>query len=291
MTVTESQPIVVGIDGSKAAFRAAFWAAEEAVSRKAPLRLVAVIDGGGKDAKAEMASTGEELRGLKLALQTYEPALQVEMDVWTGEPADALVQASSSAQLLCVGWKGTHDSGPGRRGSTAAQVARKAESSVAIVHRRHAHRPVGPHRWVVAVLDDRRDADSILQAAGAEARSRAASILALSPWPPDSEQTSAIRERLEATFEAGGGGSDTLRCVLSRPDDIVDLLALSAQIDQLVIAWPDDASLVDQLLSSRSAHILRGTDCSLLILRNSRRDSLSSAGPPLRARSAGSPHP
>ena len=38
-----SRPIVVGIDGSKAAIRAALWAVDEAVSRDVPLRLVYAI--------------------------------------------------------------------------------------------------------------------------------------------------------------------------------------------------------------------------------------------------------
>ncbi|MGW0161510.1 universal stress protein [Mycobacterium sp. NPDC003323] len=276
MTVSDSQPVVVGVDGSKTAFRAAFWAAEEAVTRNAPLRLVTVLVRHDRNPSTDTANAGKELRELKAALQAYQPALDVETDLLTGDPADVLAEASRSAQLLCVGWKGTHDSGPGRRGSTAARVARTAKSSVAIVHRRHAHHPVGPHRWVVAVLDDRFDSTGLLQVAGAEARSRTASILALSPWPTDSKRTAGIRHALAATFREGAG-KDTLRCVLQRPDDIVDLLALSAQIDQLVITWPDDPGLVNQLLSTRSTNILRGTDCSLLIFRDSQHGGPSGA--------------
>lgn len=267
MTVPVSPPVVVGIDGSKAAVRAAFWAAEEATSRSVPLRLVTVLSGCSEDPFTTAAVASAELSRIKAALQAYEPALEVECDVLNGDPGDVLAETSRSARLLCVGWKGTHNSGPGRRGSTAAMLARTAKSSVAIVHRRHAHHPVGPHRWVVAICDDRRDSTGLLQTAGAEARSRAASILALSPWPAESDRTADIRAALAAT--AGNGApKDMLRCVLPRPDDIVDLLALSAQIDQLVIVWPDDPALINQLLSSRSTDILRETDCTLLILRD-----------------------
>lgn len=38
-----SAPVVVGVDGSHAALRAAVWAVDEALSRKARLRLVHVI--------------------------------------------------------------------------------------------------------------------------------------------------------------------------------------------------------------------------------------------------------
>nr|WP_293313996.1 universal stress protein [Mycobacterium sp.] len=39
------QPIVVGIDGSKAALQAALWAVDEALSRDAPLRLLCALEG------------------------------------------------------------------------------------------------------------------------------------------------------------------------------------------------------------------------------------------------------
>ena len=38
------QPVVVGIDGSKAAIRAALWAVDEAASRDTPLRLLCAIE-------------------------------------------------------------------------------------------------------------------------------------------------------------------------------------------------------------------------------------------------------
>ena len=44
-----SSPIVVGIDGSKYAIRAAIWAVDEAVRRDAALLLTCVIDSDAKD--------------------------------------------------------------------------------------------------------------------------------------------------------------------------------------------------------------------------------------------------
>ena len=39
----DTRPVVVGVDGSQAALDAALWAADEAVDRSAPLRLVHAI--------------------------------------------------------------------------------------------------------------------------------------------------------------------------------------------------------------------------------------------------------
>ena len=44
-----SRSVVVGIDGSHSAIDAALWAADEAVSRDVPLRLVYAIDPGNTE--------------------------------------------------------------------------------------------------------------------------------------------------------------------------------------------------------------------------------------------------
>ena len=61
--------------------------------------------------------------------------------------------------------------------------------------------------------------------------------------------------------------------MLPRPDDIADLLAQSADIDQLVIASADDGDVVDQLRSAGVRDTLRGTNCSVLLVHVDRKDS------------------
>ncbi|CDO11043.1 universal stress protein [Mycolicibacterium cosmeticum] len=262
-------PIVVGIDGSKFARRAAFWAAEEAVSRQVPLRLIYVVEADDPDSDAVAVEAADALRSVTDTLNASGLQVKVETDILQGDPVDVLAEASRSAGLMCLGWKGTHDSGPGRRGSTAALVAQAAECSVAVVHRRHAREAPGPHRWVVAVLDDRPHPRAILQKAIDEASLRDASILALTPWPAESERSEHIRAKIKAYLdERDPDDAGILVCVLPRPGDVTDLLAQSADIDQLVIAQADDPELVAQLVDPVTAAILRGTDCSLLVLRD-----------------------
>ena len=55
MDQSAASPIVVGIDGSKHAIRAAVWAVDEAVSRDAQLLLVCVIDPDSRDLDREYA--------------------------------------------------------------------------------------------------------------------------------------------------------------------------------------------------------------------------------------------
>ena len=58
-----SRPVVVGIDGSKAAIQAALWAVDEAVSRDVPLRLLYAIEQGD----AQDAERGCQARKLATA--------------------------------------------------------------------------------------------------------------------------------------------------------------------------------------------------------------------------------
>ena len=66
---------------------------------------------------------------------------------WT---VGVLVEASRSAAMICVGWKGVTHSRRERSGSTAAGVARTAHSAVAVIRRRHAN-PFPTNLWIVGV--------------------------------------------------------------------------------------------------------------------------------------------
>lgn len=261
MTTSISLPIVVGIDGSKSALRAAFWAADEAADRNVPLRLVQVVevDDHVGNTTAHAVRTLQEASD---ALNASGRQVTIETDILQGDPVDVLAEASRSADMVCVGWKGTHDSGPGRRGSTAARLAQTVQAPLAIVHRRHAHERVGPHRWIVAVLNDTPEPHVVLERAMQEAKLRDASILALTPWPAGSPRSENVGAKLESLV----GDRDIQIAVLPRSDDITNLLAQSAGIDQLVIASADDSESIAQLVSPVATAILRGTNCSLLVL-------------------------
>jgi hypothetical protein len=56
-----SAPVIVGIDGSTAALRAALWAIDEAVSRDTPIRLVHVAPASGHDLDEALADAKDVL--------------------------------------------------------------------------------------------------------------------------------------------------------------------------------------------------------------------------------------
>ncbi|ANE79700.1 hypothetical protein A7U43_10515 [Mycobacterium adipatum] len=273
MTTSGSTAIVVGIDGSKSAVKAALWAADEAVSRDIPLRLIHVVAPHQHDHDRADEYGHRVLRAAADELSGTGQQVKVEIDVLHGDPVDVLAEASRSAEMVCVGWKGRHDSGSAGRGATAARLAVAAHCSVAIVRRRRIHHAVGPHRWVVAVLGSEARPHGVVNRAVEEALLRGAEILALSPWGAESAETEAIRAEFIAQLDDRDSAADITLCVLPRPDDIADLLAQSADIDQLVIASADDGDVVDQLRSAGVRDTLRGTNCSVLLVHVDRKDS------------------
>lgn len=276
MTDEGSPPVVVGIDGSKAALRAALWAVDEAITRDTTVRLVCAVTAPHDHLDEALARARHALRDASAAVEGCGQPVKVETDALQGDPVDVLTEASRSAALVCVGWKGTHDSGDAGRGSTAARVAREAHSPVAIVRRRHTHEGVGPNRWIVAVLTESPDAHAVLHTAMDEAQLRHASILALTPWGQTSGHDGGadIRAKLDRYLEdADRDDADIQICALPRPDNMLNLLTQSADVDQLVVASADDSRLLAELVGPPIRAVLKGTNCSVLFLRDGGTDS------------------
>jgi nucleotide-binding universal stress UspA family protein len=122
-------PVVVGVDGSRAALDIVDLAAAEAVRRGARLVIVHVWPGryGGpfrsRGAAAPGAGDGRHLVDLAARrAQHREPGLHVSTELVDDSPADTLVRRSAGAALIVVGH---HDAAGTRRswGSTAAYLA------------------------------------------------------------------------------------------------------------------------------------------------------------------------
>jgi nucleotide-binding universal stress UspA family protein len=270
-----SAPVVVGIDGSTAALRAALWAVDEAVSRDTPLRLVHVMPASGHGLDEALADARDVLHKAWTEVEATGKPVKIESDIVHGDPADALVGASRSAHLVCVGWKGTHDSSRGRRGPTAASVARAAASPVAVVRRRHTHKSSSFHKWIIAVLDESPESHPVLQTAIDEALLRHSPVLALtscSPTTRDNDST-ARTGGLQATLaryltDAEEAEADIQVCALPMSDSILSLFEQSHTIDQLVIVGSSRHEVVDELLGSPVRKVLRKSNCSLLFTGN-----------------------
>lgn len=270
-----SLPIVVGIDGSKQAVRAAIWASDEAVSRDAPLRLLHVVDANSTDVDRDYEYAEHILHKAWVAIERTGKPVKLESDILRGDPVAELVEVSRKAQMICVGAKGTITSGKHTPGSTAAALGLAAHCPVAIVRRRHTHRPLPAGLWVIAALDESLASHAVLQTAMDEALLRNAPVLALTPWgtgPDDASEDdggTALRAKLRRYLnEAQDDNADVQMCALPSPDNMSNLLEQSADIDQLVVVGANNPELVAEVVGRKARVTLRDTNCSLLILHD-----------------------
>lgn len=138
--------IVVGYDGSEHAVKAVEFAAAEAVSRRAPLRLVHAFTppmggaglGYGMILPADALETmrdgiADNLESDVAALRTRFPDVEIDASVILGNSAAALLEKAADAQLLVVGSRGLGGFRGMLLGSTGIQVASHSPCPAVIV--------------------------------------------------------------------------------------------------------------------------------------------------------------
>lgn len=143
-TYPASQRIVVGVDGSRGAARAAVWAARLAARRDTGLHLVHALNLSSaatllsrlpfEEYRQNRTKQAEELLDrLRSELLEKYPGLWISSEICADEPAEALVAASSQAALTVVGTRG-HGGFPGLRiGSVGLRLAAHSHGPMVLV--------------------------------------------------------------------------------------------------------------------------------------------------------------
>ncbi|MBS2961517.1 universal stress protein [Actinocrinis puniceicyclus] len=143
-TYPASQRIVVGVDGSRGAARAADWAAALAAHRGTGLHLVHALNLSGaatllsrlpfEEYRQNRTKQAEELLDrLRSELLEKFPGLWISTEICADEPAEALVAASGQAALTVVGTRG-HGGFPGLRlGSVGLRLAAHSHGPMVLV--------------------------------------------------------------------------------------------------------------------------------------------------------------
>lgn len=262
--------VVVGIDGSRAGIRAALWAVEEAVSRDVPLRLIAIAEGTAEDAHAAVQAA-------TAAVDAAGRPVRIEIDVRSGSPTLALLEASRTAVMVCIGAVGLRHFTEHRIGSTATALVASAHSPVAVVRSRAGGAEPAAGGWVVVELDETPDSAAVLQAGVEQARLRSAPLRVLGTWQSrhtDAHDSHAVSE-----------GNRLMRSQLDRridewkrryPDldvepvvvhgSTTDYLADNAASIQLVVVGSRNTDGVGELLGPAGVAALHDTDCSVLVV-------------------------
>lgn len=175
---SSSSRVVVGIDGSRAAMQAAIWALDEAIDRDIPLSLLYAIDSTSNDPNdmaAEATAAENIVRRTITTIESLGRPVKLEAEIVHRHPVAALLEASRSAAMVCLGSVGLKHAMQGRIGSTASALATSAHCPVAIGPRTAATTSTGAG-VVLAVVDGSPASNTVLERGVAEAQLRHASL-------------------------------------------------------------------------------------------------------------------
>lgn len=184
--VRKGQPIVVGIDGTDAGWRALEWALTRADDLQCPLRVVHVC--GLDTALLPFAEHADDERRRQCEAVVLEARRRigaeggvatVELAVDEGRPSNALQERADGVRELVVGRRAM---GPVERffvGSTSRAVIAHASLPVVVVPQ-HGRTP--ERREVVVGVDGSRDSQAAVEYAFSFASHDGASVVAVGAW-------------------------------------------------------------------------------------------------------------
>lgn len=274
MSSTASRSVIVGIDGSHRATKAALWAVNEAVRRDEPLRLIYVIrtDLTGTLSAAEYRTVVDDakktLSNVREAIGEVGEPVRVETSIVQGSPAGVLIAESTEADLICVGASGMGRVGRAVLGSTATSVAEGADCSVAIVQPEAADAPTDDRTpWVIVPVSAyTEDASLVIDDAVAEARLRGWAMLVVGVRHPDFGSTphdtlDGIVSDWRSRF------SDVHMYPVSVDTGITHFLRSNPDIGGLVVVAETSASDVASMIGGEHRHGHREAERGVLIVR------------------------
>ncbi|AQA05128.1 hypothetical protein BVC93_25055 [Mycobacterium sp. MS1601] len=272
-----SPAVVVGIDGSRSALAAALWAVDEALDRDVPLRLLYAVAPRPVPMNADVAArdlaTAEiAIREAFMAVESLDKPVKIEVEIVQDDPIHALLNASRSATMLCVGDLGIGRSTGRHYGSVAAAVSRSTHCPVAVIRRDDAD-----HRGcVIAEVDESTSFAAVLDLAVSEARMRKCPLRVLTGSQPRFTDVADAPDAAEATRDAQTRLDKQLDWWRRRYPDL-DAVAVAtrgstlnylAQQDdsiQLLVVGPGNGHRRPEAAKADAHSALRDGRCSVLI--------------------------
>lgn len=195
MTATplDDRPIVVGVDASQYAVRAAAWAAAEAQERGVPLHLIHALDAAPSSAlpgpEVELLAESDRAAHLWVLAQAEgrlretHPELELVTRLERQGPAGALVAASREAGLVVVGTRGRGGFAGLHLGSVSLRVVAHSHCPVVVV--RAPEHEAGRSGEIVLGMEHGECQEAVRFAfeAAARAKTRVRAVHVWAPYP------------------------------------------------------------------------------------------------------------
>jgi nucleotide-binding universal stress UspA family protein len=284
-------PVVVGVDGSASALRAAEWGAGASARHDAPLRLVhgcfvpvrgcpGVVAGGQQLRRAMDEQARQWLCEAESAARTVHPDVAVRHVVRMEGGGPALVAESADARLVVLGARGLDGFAGLLAGSTAIALAGHGRCPVVVV-RDGERRTGGP---VVVGVDGSPPSETAVGFAFDEAGARGVPLVAVFAWSdvfveasygmgwtaPDLDgievdQWRLLAERISRRRAEHPGVPVQQVVVRDRP--AVALLGLAAVAQLVVVGDRGRGGFTGMVLGSTSRAVVQHASCAVAVVR------------------------
>ncbi|GGL58023.1 universal stress protein [Planomonospora parontospora subsp. antibiotica] len=277
--------IVAGTDGSAVAGEAVRWAVDDAVRRRAPLRIVHAVDrrpygvsGLSASGTADSAARAGEgmLAEAARAAADRRPDAVVTTELIEGTPAVALRDEAAAAAELVVGSHGVGAVTGALLGSVPVCVAGHVDGAVVVVRPPTAD----PHGGIVVGIDDSDECGPALAFAFEQARLRGCPLRAVhARWTPspgfepgtgraEDEVRCAVTDRLAAWKEEFPAVTVTQDMTCAPP--AAALVDASERAALLVVGSRGLGAVGSLLLGSVSRQVLHHARCPVAVVRQAR---------------------
>ncbi|MDQ2797377.1 MAG: universal stress protein [Actinomycetota bacterium] len=292
----QHRPVVVGVDGSATSWPAVAWAAEEAATRRLPLRLVSAWE-----SHYDLASLGllpdavrTHCQGILDAareqVETAQPSVDVTEQSFLGPAARVLVESSQEADTVVVGSRNYRPLHSALIGGTSLDVVAHATCPVVVVRSTDGAAAAEgddgrPHGHVVVGVDGSDASTEAVGYAFARAAQRDVPLTVLHAWQSDyvagvisglaAEETTAqlADEEMAVASESMAGWRDKFpdvqvshRVVASNP--IQALVDESKTASLLVVGSRGRGTITGALLGSIGHGVLHGSLCPVAVVKS-----------------------
>ncbi|MBN9098697.1 MULTISPECIES: universal stress protein [unclassified Pseudonocardia] len=191
MAEQTQRSVLVGVDGSAAAARAALWATDEAVTTGRPLRLAVCVrpsmpelaglalPPGTIDGAHLRATASGLLQSAVARCRVLAPGIDVQGELVSGRPVEMLDRLAQGAASLVLGASGQSGVATVLLGSSAAELARRVTAPLVVVRDLGAAGPDGP---VVVGVDGSAVTGHVVRFAADHAAARGRELVAVHAW-------------------------------------------------------------------------------------------------------------
>ncbi len=291
--------IVVGIDGSPEAIRAAKWAAKQAQHEGSRVVLTCVcalasysaaaLDGGFAMLDDQTLREGAQRAVDEAAKQIEEETgFQVETNVEVGDPVSVLTEISKNVDLIVMGSRGRGGVADRLLGSVSASLPGRAKCPTVVVPPHKSGKAFMPIERIVVGTDGSKVASNALKQAVFEAENWDAKLTVVTAipisngvsfmsWLPAaidrSEIIADVKQGLDAAIAEATAGREVRISGHALDGSPAALLTeFSTAVDLIVVGSRGGGGFAGMLLGSTSQTVLEHSTCPVMTVPSKLRD-------------------